>query len=105
MSSSDEDDEEEEENADPNGDAVKEDPDRPRKGKARARTPSDELHVYSVEELSVFRKRELIADAELLDGNIALPNGIPCADLTLMSSREAQELQARPQRAEGLPEA
>ena len=34
----------------------------------RERTPSNELHIYSVEELSAFRKRELIADAELLDG-------------------------------------
>lgn len=31
-------------------------------------TPSHELHIYSAEELAGFKKREMIADAELLDG-------------------------------------
>jgi structural maintenance of chromosome 4 len=35
---------------------------------ARERTPSYELHIYNVEELSKFKKREMVADAELLDG-------------------------------------
>lgn len=39
--------------------------------KSRARTPSHELHSYSEQELGTFKKRELLADAELLDG--ALP--------------------------------
>jgi structural maintenance of chromosome 4 len=34
------------------------------------RTPSYELHIYSVEELCKFKKREMIADSELLDGTI-----------------------------------
>ena len=33
-----------------------------------ADTPSHELHIYSAEELAGFKKREMIADAELLDG-------------------------------------
>lgn len=36
--------------------------------KSRARTPSHELHSYSEQELGTFKKRELLADAELLDG-------------------------------------
>jgi len=36
--------------------------------KTSARTPLYELHMYSAEELAGFKKRELIADAELLDG-------------------------------------
>ena len=36
--------------------------------KKRARTPSYELHIYSVEELSRFKKKELLADVTLLDG-------------------------------------
>ena len=36
--------------------------------KKRARTPSYELHIYSVEELSRFKKKELLADVSLLDG-------------------------------------
>ncbi len=36
--------------------------------KSRARTPSHELHSYTEQELGTFKKRELLADAELLDG-------------------------------------
>lgn len=32
------------------------------------RTTSYELHIYSAEELAAFKKREMVADAELLDG-------------------------------------
>lgn len=50
---------------------VKLDPDQggeqPKK-KAAPRTPSHELHIYSADELAVFKKREMVADAELLDG-------------------------------------
>ncbi|EJC98646.1 uncharacterized protein FOMMEDRAFT_95979, partial [Fomitiporia mediterranea MF3/22] len=38
--------------------------------KKRARTPSFELHIYSVEELSRFKKKELLADVSLLDEQI-----------------------------------
>ncbi|KAL5519615.1 SMC4 [Sanghuangporus vaninii] len=38
--------------------------------KKRARTPSYELHIYSVEELSRFKKKELLADVSLLDEQI-----------------------------------
>ncbi|KAI5119782.1 hypothetical protein M0805_009253 [Coniferiporia weirii] len=38
--------------------------------KKRARTPSFELHIYSVEELARFRKRELLADVTLLDEQV-----------------------------------
>ena len=40
--------------------------------KKRARTPSYELHIYSVEELSRFKKKELLADVSLLDGAYSL---------------------------------
>ncbi|TFK70065.1 hypothetical protein BDN72DRAFT_839506 [Pluteus cervinus] len=36
----------------------------------RERTPSHELHIYSEQELSKFRKRELLADKELLDEKV-----------------------------------
>ena len=36
--------------------------------KSRARTPSHELHTYTEDELATFKKRELLADTELLDG-------------------------------------
>ncbi|KAH8111883.1 RecF/RecN/SMC [Phellopilus nigrolimitatus] len=38
--------------------------------KKRARTPSHELHIYSVEELSRLRKKELLADVTLLDEQV-----------------------------------
>ena len=41
---------------------------QPKKKKTSARTPSHELHMYSAEELAGFKKREMVADAELLDG-------------------------------------
>lgn len=40
----------------------------PGEGHQREKTPAFELHVYSEEELSQFKKSHLIADAELLDG-------------------------------------
>ena len=36
--------------------------------KARQNTPSNELYIYSDEELARFKKREMIADSEYLDG-------------------------------------
>ncbi|EGO05390.1 hypothetical protein SERLA73DRAFT_101211 [Serpula lacrymans var. lacrymans S7.3] len=47
-----------------------------KKEKTRHRTPSNELHIYSAEELARFKKRELIADSELLDEKLknAKPN-------------------------------
>ncbi|CDO73402.1 hypothetical protein BN946_scf185013.g36 [Trametes cinnabarina] len=38
--------------------------------KPRARTPSSELHVYTEQELATFKKRELVADVELLDEKV-----------------------------------
>lgn len=83
------DDDDDEGDAEPNAEAtnVKPDPDKPPKGKARARSPSDELHVYSAEELSQFRKRELIADAELLDEK--LKNSKP--DLSVLKDYRKRE--------------
>ncbi|KAH9950960.1 RecF/RecN/SMC N terminal domain-containing protein [Amylocystis lapponica] len=67
----DEEDEEEEqvhrESAEPVEGEVKPEPGSAPKRKARQRTPSDELHIYTEQELSMFKKREMIADAELLD--------------------------------------
>ncbi|KAI0962099.1 hypothetical protein AcV7_001019 [Taiwanofungus camphoratus] len=66
----DEDEEEEGKHVEPDGSndgVVKQEPRDPPKLKARERTPSYELHIYSAEELAAFKKRELIADAELLD--------------------------------------
>ncbi|KAF8633608.1 hypothetical protein AX15_001396 [Amanita polypyramis BW_CC] len=72
------DDEEEEEGAgkstegdQPMEPKIKPDPDaEPNEKPKRERTPSDELHIYSAEALSKFKKRELIADAELLDEKV-----------------------------------
>lgn len=36
--------------------------------KTRERTQSHELHIYTQEELGRFKKKELVADTELLDG-------------------------------------
>lgn len=52
---------------------IKEDPDAEERGenrrrKSRQRTPSNELHIYSEQELSRFKRKDMIADAELLDG-------------------------------------
>ena len=41
-------------------------------------TPSHELHIYSAEELAGFKKREMIADAELLDGTCGLSPLLLC---------------------------
>ncbi|PSR72085.1 hypothetical protein PHLCEN_2v12066, partial [Hermanssonia centrifuga] len=81
----DDEDEEEEEAKDDNaeaqpteepaeGDSVKPEPKEPKLKKGRP--PPDELHIYSAEELSTFKKREMIADAELLDEKLksAKPN-------------------------------
>ena len=54
--------------AEPAEGEVKAEPGVPVPTKAAARTPLHELHIYNVEELSRLEKRELIADAELLDG-------------------------------------
>ncbi len=37
--------------------------------KRREKTPSDELHMYSVDELAQFRKKDLVADVALLEGS------------------------------------
>lgn len=67
-----EDDEEDEDEEHPDvteGQAKQEDGNEdPPKSRPRQRTPSYELHMYSVEELARFKKREMIADSELLDG-------------------------------------
>ena len=49
---------------------VKPEPEEPllRKAKAREGTPSYELHVYTEEELSRLKKKELVAQVGLLDG-------------------------------------
>lgn len=48
------------------------DEEQQKKKKKPANTPSHELHIYSAEELAGFKKREMIADAELLDGTCRL---------------------------------
>ncbi|KAJ6586845.1 RecF/RecN/SMC [Mycena vulgaris] len=71
-----EDDEDEDEDGDdehpasPTEPAAKEiDPENDAQGpkRTRARTPSSELHTYSAEELSRYKKRDLTTDVELLD--------------------------------------
>ena len=49
-----------------------------KKEKVKERAPPDELYIYSAEELAQFKKRELIADAELLDGMNLVPSLISC---------------------------
>ena len=54
-------------------DDVKPDPeqqDETPKKKAAPKVSSHELHTYSAEELAGFKKREMVADAELLDGKV-----------------------------------
>lgn len=46
--------------------------------KEREGTPPHELHIYSIEELSKFKKRELLADVTLLDGLWSLTIGSQC---------------------------
>lgn len=36
--------------------------------KTRQRTPSTELYIYSADELARFKKRDMLADSEYLDG-------------------------------------
>jgi hypothetical protein len=36
--------------------------------KVRQRTPSTELYIYSADELAHFKKRDMLADSEYLDG-------------------------------------
>lgn len=72
-SSSDDDDEDEENNdaeapKDDEGNIVKQEP-----GEAslpKAKTSSTELHIYTVEELARFKKKELLADVTYLEGMI-----------------------------------
>ena len=51
---------------------------------SKPRQPSNELQVYSVDELAQFRKRDLVADSEYLDGK---PPDFLCHVLTLTSIR------------------
>lgn len=67
---SDDDDEEENEAASKDGE-VKREPGEGSNRQEREKTPAFELHVYSEDELSKLSKRELIADAELLDGTLS----------------------------------
>jgi structural maintenance of chromosome 4 len=70
------DDDEEEEGADQvagasgSGEAVvkQEHADSAPSKKARQRTPSNELYIYSADELARFKKRDMLADSEYLDG-------------------------------------
>jgi hypothetical protein len=90
--------------ATPEGESVKAEPDlpAPAKKKVRERTPSYELHIYSAEELSKFKKREMIADSELLDGTIIQPSH---SFLCLLDpSRETQKRQTQSWRAERVSE-
>lgn len=61
-----------------------------------------ELHMYTDDELASFRKRELMADAELLDGT-----SFPPATNILLTGlcRETQKCEAELERPEGLQEA
>ncbi|PFH48128.1 hypothetical protein AMATHDRAFT_150602 [Amanita thiersii Skay4041] len=77
-------------NDEPSEQKIKDDPDEeptPKKLKHERRTPSSELHMYSVEELSRFKKRELVADAELLDEKIK--NAKP--DLSVLKEYKQRE--------------
>ncbi|GLB43651.1 putative SMC proteins Flexible Hinge domain containing protein [Lyophyllum shimeji] len=68
---------------------VKPDPDgaRPTKSKAKEKAASLELHMYRPEELSKFKKREMVADIELLDEN--LKNSKP--DLSVLKEYRKRE--------------
>ncbi|KAI0830883.1 RecF/RecN/SMC protein [Trametes gibbosa] len=55
--------------------------------KLRARTPSNELHTYTEQELITFKKRELLADAELLDEKVK--NAKP--DLSVLKDYQKRE--------------
>ncbi|KAI0732433.1 RecF/RecN/SMC [Fomitopsis betulina] len=79
----DDDDEEENEVTSKEGDVKRE----PGEGHQREKTPAFELHVYSEEELSQFKKSHLIADAELLDEK--LKNSKP--DLSVLKDYRKRE--------------
>jgi structural maintenance of chromosome 4 len=49
----------------PTDEVKAEDPDQ---GPKRTKAPSSELHIYSADELSKFKKRDMTTDVELLDG-------------------------------------
>ncbi|KAI0368918.1 RecF/RecN/SMC protein [Pilatotrama ljubarskyi] len=55
--------------------------------KPRARTPSNELHTYTEQELASFKRRELLADAELLDEKVK--NAKP--DLSVLTDYRKRE--------------
>lgn len=59
------DDEDDEENHD-NGEGTN--AEAPEGEQRKKRSSSRELHMYTEEELAVFKKRELVADEQLLDG-------------------------------------
>jgi structural maintenance of chromosome 4 len=51
---------------------VKPEPDEPStKKNSKNKLPANELHTYSVPELSKYQKRELVADTEYLDGSLS----------------------------------
>jgi structural maintenance of chromosome 4 len=45
--------------------------DPPNKKKPKDKPPANELYTYGAPELSKFKKRELVADAEYLDGGLS----------------------------------
>lgn len=67
---------------------VKDEPtDEPLNVAKQEKAPSDELHIYSVTELSKFKSRELLADAELLDEKVK--NARP--DLSVLKEYKQRE--------------
>lgn len=77
------------------GDAeVKPDPDQPElpKKKAAPRASPHELHMYSAEELGGFKKREMVADAELLDGK---PDSTPTGRYLINYLRKVEECKTK----------
>ncbi|KAF8545582.1 hypothetical protein OG21DRAFT_1492201 [Imleria badia] len=54
-------------------DENKDEEEEPARKPFKPRQPSNELHIYSVDELAQFRKRDLVADFEYLDGTFSDP--------------------------------
>lgn len=82
---------------------VKPDPDQPEplKQKAVPKASPHELHMYSADELAGFKKREMVADAELLDGK---PDSKLAGCYLINYPRKVEECKTKHERSKGVQE-
>ena len=84
---------------------VKAESDEPSLKKSRNKPDSDELHMYTDDELSGYRRRDLMADAELLDGMYSIALYLAQVTYLMLAYREIEEREAKPERPQRLSEA